>query len=375
MSDRQDSGVRDNRFSPVPRGVNAKAVTVSAVKRALGKSAPLVRDLVATGAAFLGVTNPRRRASRRLTVITFHRVLPADLRRLYPMPGLAVTPEELRWLLEYFTRHYRCGSLSQTTEEWLGDDISTLPLLAVTFDDGQLDNYEYARPVLSKLGLRASFYVPAAHIDNAAPLWHDRLAFSSAHVMAQKGGGRKLCELFGLEAEPSKQELISAMVKSVKRLSADERDRRIRAVECFVDGAPMPAWAAMMGWPEIETLANEGHEIGSHSMTHPILPQCDDGELEYEVAGSRALIQKRLNMDVLSFCYPNGSYDARVVQSVRKAGYATAVTTLPGINRTEFSPLQLHRFDMHPDHVRSRHGRLSEGRVALRLSGMHPGLS
>ena len=334
-----------------------------------------MRDALAIGTARFGLTDPRKCASRRLTIVTFHRVLQEAQRRIYPFPGLAVTPEELFWFMNYFTKYYECGPLTYMVERWLAGGPDDSPLLAVTFDDGPLDNYRNARPVLDHFKVRASFYVPAALIDQAALVWHDRLGFAVSRLLEQPGGSEKLGKTLGLTMSLVEREILTQVVRTAKHLPPSQRDCWVRAIESLVDNEKVPEWASMMNWNHLNSLAGDGHEIGSHSMTHPILCQCNDKELEHEIADSRATIEERLGTKIVSFCYPNGTFDERVVAAVRKAGYNNAVTTTFGLNRPGKSIYQLRRCDMHPGHSRSRHGKLSESRLALRLSGLQPGLS
>ncbi len=121
-------------------------------------------------------------------------------------------------------------------------------------------------------------------------------------------------------------------------------------------------------------LAEEGHEIGSHSMSHALLPELDEHALRYEIGESRRIIEQNLGIGVFSFCYPNGDADGRVVEMVKNAGYTQAVTTRWGPNPEDRSVFELHRCDLQGTHVRSARGVLSETRLAWRISGLHPGL-
>jgi peptidoglycan/xylan/chitin deacetylase (PgdA/CDA1 family) len=49
------------------------------------------------------------------------------------------------------------------------------------------------------------------------------------------------------------------------------------------------------------------------------------------VGGSRARLRRVFGVPVNFFCYPSGSYDARVIAAVRKAGYLGATTTVEGL--------------------------------------------
>jgi peptidoglycan/xylan/chitin deacetylase (PgdA/CDA1 family) len=98
-----------------------------------------------------------------------------------------------------------------------------------------------------------------------------------------------------------------------------------------------------MSWEDARELAAAGNELGSHSMTHPLLPQLDERALEYEIAESRRVIRERTGARVDSFCYPNGDHTARIVEITRRSGYENAVTALFGNNRRGADPFTLER--------------------------------
>ncbi|RYF46432.1 MAG: hypothetical protein EOO27_39400, partial [Comamonadaceae bacterium] len=136
----------------------------------------LARDTCGQLLWLSGLTAPTARLRRSLSILTFHRVLTEQQRRSYSLPGLAVTPDELDAYLRFATQHFRCLPLAAALEVWKKDSPATPPLLAITFDDGQLDNYVNALPVLDQHGVKASFYIPTQVLNDPSPLWHDALA-------------------------------------------------------------------------------------------------------------------------------------------------------------------------------------------------------
>src|SRR5690606_6675792 len=110
---------------------------------------------------------------------------------------------------------------------------------------------------------------------------------------------------------------------------------------------------------QLRELLAAGHEIGAHTRTHDMLPQLDDAALADEIAGSRRELEALLAAPVHSFCYPNGSYDERVVDQVRAAGFAQAVTTQEGRNRAGQDLFQLRRWFIHQERLAGCSGRPS----------------
>jgi len=329
---------------------------------------PVVRDLLVRVLYAAGITQPAASAREKLTVVTFHRVLPAAQREQYPLPGIAVTPEELGFCLDIFLQHFACGPLCEIAERHSNGERFDRPPLAITFDDGQLDNFLHARPVLERRGARASFFVPIEAIDTGKLLWHDRMAYAlaawlrAAPVVASKSLGLSP----GLEPE----EATRRVLERAKSMPAERRLAWVGEIEQRWGERAIPAWDGMMSWEQLRELAGAGHEVGSHSMTHPILPLCSDEELVREIEGSRDALTQRMSTPPETFCYPNGDHDARSVERVHRAGYRWGVTTRSGLNARGALALELRRCDIDARRVRSRHGELAAAHLAWRLSGL-----
>jgi peptidoglycan/xylan/chitin deacetylase (PgdA/CDA1 family) len=99
-----------------------------------------------------------------------------------------------------------------------------------------------------------------------------------------------------------------------------------------------------MAWDELGRLAEAGWEIGSHTRSHPRLPELDQTTLDAELQESRQEIERRLKLPCHSLSYPYGDHDQRVVEAARRAGYAAAGGTLPGRYRPPTGPLDWPRF-------------------------------
>jgi len=337
---------------------------------------PLLRDALAEWLFLSEISNPNKRAKGKLTIVTFHRVLPENLRQQYPYPGISVTPEELRWCCGFFNTYFSAGSLTSIYQRWLNGELPEKPFLAITFDDGQLDNLQYGLPVLDEFDFKATFYIPASNIDEEIILWHDQIGYCA---LAARNKGEKtmrktleLAQTYGIPVNPTST-FENHIIQHSKRLSPEKREQFIDALENMLKTSP-PEWGRLMTWNEIRLIHQHGHEIGSHSMTHALMPQCNDEELKYETAESKRRLEAELNTEIASFCYPNGDCDARSVDAVRKAGYTNAVTTQWGKNQPGQSHFELKRCDVNTFNNWNRKQQLSTARFALRLSGLQPGL-
>jgi peptidoglycan/xylan/chitin deacetylase (PgdA/CDA1 family) len=321
------------------------------------------------------VTAPSWRTRRCMTIVTFHRVLTQRQRDCYPFPGLAVTPEELDAVLAWLNAHFDCGTLGRQWHRFEAGEAASRPLLAVTFDDAQHDNFAHARPLLAKYRIAASFFAPVEAVRTQQLLWHDRLGFGLMSLRQQGGGAARAESLLRaagllLPAHAGYGTVVSA----AKALAAE---RRVELADALAEaaGAAAPGFARMMTFEELAQLAAEGHEIGSHSMSHRMMPECSDDELARELAESRRVLREHTGARVDSCCYPNGDCDARTARRVEDAGYRCAVTTRPGLNRRGADRYALRRFDIDVRRMRDARGSLRPSVLAFRLSGFYPGLA
>jgi peptidoglycan/xylan/chitin deacetylase (PgdA/CDA1 family) len=178
----------------------------------------------------------------------------------WPSPS-AIPAERLeRQLCHLLERGYRGTTFS--------DAVLSRPrgkTVAVTFDDAYRSIGEQALPLLSRLGLPATLFVPTLWVGLDTP-------------MAWEG------------------------------------------MEHYVGGAH-ESELLPLSWAEIASLSDAGWEIGSHTRSHPDLTTLDDDALDGELAGSRADLEQRLGRPCPAIAYPYGLRDARVVRAADRAGY------------------------------------------------------
>ena len=195
--------------------------------------------------------------------------------------------------------------------------------LALTFDDGLRNQYEMAYPVLRRLGLPATYFVCPELVESRRWIWNQE-ARSRLHSLAP-GALAEFARACGIGTLP-----IEAMVQRMKALPLKQRmheEEQLRAASPnFVPSALERQRFEPLTWDEIDRLDPALITIGSHTLSHPILPSLDDTTLVHELTRSREVLEARLKRTVDLFCYPNGDSDSRVRSAVRDV-YRAAVTT------------------------------------------------
>lgn len=94
-----------------------------------------------------------------------------------------------------------------------------------------------------------------------------------------------------------------------------------------------------MTWEQVIDSANQGTEIGAHSISHPDLRKISGERLMREITEPKRLLEERTRLSVQFFCYPSGKYSAEALEVIKNAGYLGGVTTEYGPIAPEQSPL------------------------------------
>lgn len=137
--------------------------------------------------------------------------------------------------------------------------------IVITFDDGYMDNFLHAAPILESYGFRATIF-----------------------CVSRKSG-------------------------SVSDWTSE----------------PVWAGIPLMNRGHLRELDRMGFEIGSHSRSHPDLSRLSLSEAREEIEGSRRDLEDLLGRAVETFCYPYGAFAKPTVEIVRSAGYRYARSVLP----------------------------------------------
>lgn len=185
---------------------------------------------------------------------------------------------------------------------------------AIMFDDGLRSNIRVAYPLLRRLCIPATFFVCPGLIEERRWLWtHEarrRLQFAGRDLRGELAAE--------LDAPPE----VEAFVQWMKEMNLPLRrsvEARLRdATATFVPSDADREAFDLAGWDELRSLDPRLITVGSHSMTHPILPFMGDAEIEHELRDSRRMIEAKLARPAELFSYPNGDADERTLLRVRR---------------------------------------------------------
>ena len=90
-------------------------------------------------------------------------------------------------------------------------------------------------------------------------------------------------------------------------------------------------------------------DFQSHTIYHPILPQCSAARALREISESRNELQDKFGLPIYALAYPNGSYSDREIEMAKAAGYKCALTMDFGFNSNKTQVFQLKRICINDD--------------------------
>lgn len=154
--------------------------------------------------------------------------------------------------------------------------------IAITFDDGFASTFEHAMPVLTRLRIPATMFMVAGRIGGDNDWMHRR-------------------------------------------------------------GMPQ---RALMDATQLREMHAADITIGSHTLTHPKLPECEPGQLSREIADSKSRLEDILSHPVQHFAYPYGLYEDTTRRMVEENGYLSACSTRSGFNNRETDRFELRRIEV-----------------------------
>jgi len=293
-----------------------------------------------------------------LTVLAYHRVEdPARPDFDTFKPNVSATPDGFRRQMEFMKEHYNVMGGEQLSGWLRGESEMPQRAAMITFDDGYCDNLVNAYPVLRDLALPATIFLCTDRIGSDEPFDWDFAAYCFAHTVLRSAdlpllGSRR----WGSEAE--RDAVLRSWYEAAKKQPGSAMAAILGGLQQALDvSVPKHSFAGLhLDWDQVRELSRAGIEMGAHTASHPLLTAVSLEEAESEILGSRKRIESEIGKPVQTFAYPNGGagdYTERHIEMLRRAGFASAFTLIPGPTRystVRRAPLEIRRiFITHRD--------------------------
>lgn len=282
-----------------------------------------------------------------LTVVMYHYVRRIAESRYPQIKGLEL--ELFVEQLEFFSKHYNVVTMEQVLAAKYSNQALPEKALLLTFDDAYAEHFTHVYPILKKMGMQGSFYVPAKTV-----LEHKVLDVNKIHfILASTSDIQQLVDSLHVEVERFKieyalksfdeyyaefavanrfdcQDVI--FVKRMLQHALPEELRNIISDNLFaqyvrVDEASF-CQELYMDKYQLEQLVRDGMHVGCHGYDHYWWNKLDEKSLEIELIRSKEFLTS-LGCDMQNWtaCYPYGSHSENVVTELEKQGCKVAFTT------------------------------------------------
>ena len=221
--------------------------------------------------------------------------------------------------------------------------------LILTVDDGYKDFVDVALPVLKKYGVPATLFVTTRFVDGEIWLWPDIVTYSIRNTSKTKVELPNSEPDLPLQTPSEKIMARDRLLSLCKRLENEEKMRFLMELQDRLDTRipqTPPAELRAVSWKDLKKLNKDLIEIGSHTLTHPILSRISLERAKNEIAESKKQIEQELDIEVKAFAYPNGfpeDYTDQNKEMVKDSGYRYAVSCNFGFNEYTSDMLELNR--------------------------------
>lgn len=301
-----------------------------------------------------GITRLLELAARDecLVVIAYHRIGRAE-ETIYDPGVVGLTSEQFEQQLAVLKRYYRIVTLQESLEFIFRPSARFGIGVLLTFDDGYLDNYNVAFPILRAHGVQGTFFLSTSFVGTLRVPWWDQIAFllsSTKHTNLELSYPRMKLDLSG-----DRKSAIRCVLRAYKSepielaplLSALQR-------ACEVDFPERSSSPLFLNWEQAAEMLAGGMAFGSHGHSHDILAKLSPEQQYEDLARSRAILSEKLNIDVDTLSYPIGgqqSFSANTICAAQRAGYRAAFSFYGSINfrRRKINPLDIRRMSPYPD--------------------------
>jgi peptidoglycan/xylan/chitin deacetylase (PgdA/CDA1 family) len=285
-----------------------------------------------------------------LAVLVYHRIN-SPVGFAYDKAVIEATPEDFDDQMTMLRKHHDVAGPEELFDLVEHPEKVKSFRVGITFDDGYLDNYEVAFPILKSHGLSATFFLPTHYIGSRHLPWWDQVAFlvrrTEKSELVLDYPKRLVVKIDGADVDSA----IVSVLRAYTRAENVELAPYLAAVEKAC-GAALPDEAEerqFMTWDEAAEMQRAGMAIGSHTHSHNILATLSTEEQEKECRGSRARLQEK-SLAAESLAYPVGkptSFSRDTMRCAREAGYRCAFTNYGGVNLPDrIDPFDVKRIGM-----------------------------
>lgn len=289
---------------------------------------PVIKDLFSNILWYSGVTCLVRKISpsKKLTVLMYHKVVKKSFEKQ----------------MLYLKEHYNVVSEQEVVDFYHKKKELPKNSVLITFDDGYLNNYTEAYPILKKYNIPAIIFLTTGFIGKQKMPWYDEVNYLVSN--SKKKSLFLDGEEFLLNSKGRKKLLVKYYYYMI---TADESEFKYFLSDLEKKSGvtlpkKLPVSDMFMTWSQAKEMMPL-ISFGSHTVNHYIVPNLSSSLANAELEKSKRDIKKHLGLVPVSFCSPNGDFSSNVNDLIKKY-YKLSFTTVSGRNSNSDSSFLIKRF-------------------------------
>jgi peptidoglycan/xylan/chitin deacetylase (PgdA/CDA1 family) len=288
--------------------------------------------------------------SNRCVVLTYHRVLDNhQLKVSNSNPSIIIDSGLFDQQIQFLKRYFNIISLDEFKQGIRTGQFPDNSCL-ITFDDGWLDNYVFAYPILKKYEVPATIFLATDYIGNKDSFWQEKT--TGILKRAYQDRDMELLEIVDLKnilelSESNALVIIEQKIQSLKNLSEVELHGLIHRLKSLSSKySEVSGVDKFLNWEQVGEMNNNNITFASHGCSHSIMTKITEDQLVNELEESASVINAKLGTDCKALAYPNGNYNQSMMCHVSKS-YDLAFATESGAVSPSDDKYSIKRVNIH----------------------------
>jgi peptidoglycan/xylan/chitin deacetylase (PgdA/CDA1 family) len=269
-------------------------------------------------------------------ILFYHRFSKAGVAG-YQLPHLDI--QEFRKQMQHIKRWYQVITMDELANVLDGQNRFKWPCVVITIDDGYLNNFTLAYPILREFKLPATIYLTTGFVGTSKAPWVDEL---SGLLFGTEARGVSFPELLGEEridisSVQGKKEAGAKLFKAMLKLDPNRRRLALRELSKIMAIGEISTeidQRRMLDWDEVTEMKKNGIAFGAHTVSHPTLSRMELSEAMREIYESKIEVERKIGDRVRHFAIPNGKkedFNTGLGEYCKEIGLSTVVSTEPGV--------------------------------------------
>jgi peptidoglycan/xylan/chitin deacetylase (PgdA/CDA1 family) len=285
-----------------------------------------------------GVWRATGRFRKGLRILAYHRVIDETPNTFpYDEEVISATSEAFYQQMKFVSSNFEVISFADLHRCEIEGKRWPNRALIVTFDDGYKDNYTHAYPILKEFKIPATIFLVTGHIGQKKLFWWDMVAYCIKHTPLQAKEFPEVShQTLRLSNAQEKEFAIRLILGWIKHVPDDISRKFLQRLpaELRVEMPASVGEGLHLSWDEIREMAKHRIEFGSHTVTHPILANISEAQLEREISESKKTIEREIGKEIISLAYPVGrktKFNQLAQQITARHGFRYAVSYEEGV--------------------------------------------